>query len=57
MAQPEDDLDKQKRRHAGPLIGMAVAVALVFAGFFWWIGYAVDTADEPEVEVEAPAGG
>ena len=47
MAQPENDLDKQKRRHAGPLIGMGVLVALVLAGFVWWVGYAVDTSDEP----------
>jgi len=50
MAPHDTDVKKEKRRHAGPLIGMGVLVALVVAGFVWWIGYAVDTAEEPHAE-------
>jgi ABC-type transporter Mla subunit MlaD len=54
MAPPDTNLEKQKRRHAVPLIGMGLAVALVLIGFVVWLGYVAESADEPVV-VEDPA--
>ena len=38
MSAPQTNIEKQQRRHRGPLIGMAVVVALVAIGFVWWLG-------------------
>lgn len=57
MAPHDTNTPKEARRHAVPLIGMGVLVALVAIGFFWWVGQATEGADEAdevteEVEVE-----
>jgi hypothetical protein len=38
MSAPHTNIDKQQRRHRGPLIGMALVVTLVAIGFIWWLG-------------------
>lgn len=30
---------------------LAAVVALVFVGFFWWVGYVMDRGDEPALDV------
>lgn len=49
MSQPESDLNRQKRRHAGPLIGIAAVLAFVAVILTWWFGHEA-------VEGNAPAG-
>lgn len=48
MSAPEPRLSRQKRRHKGPLIGMAVVVAAVLILFFWMIGREADEVVSPE---------
>ena len=38
MSAPQTNIDKQKRRHRGPLVGMAVVVTFVGLLLFWWLG-------------------
>jgi len=47
MSNTEPSLDRAKRWHAGPLIGMAVVVIAATLGLVWWIGYEVVEAPEP----------
>jgi hypothetical protein len=55
MAPPDVNIEKQKRRHAGPLIGMAAVVAFGVIGLFWWIGHATQGPEETDAVEEAPA--
>lgn len=53
MSHPQTDLETQKQRHKGPLIGMAAV--LVFAGglFVWWLTYEVaESEPQPGSEVQ-----
>lgn len=52
MSAPDKSLKKQKKRHWGPLVGMALAVAVAVGLLFWWLGQEVVV--EP-VSEEAPA--
>jgi hypothetical protein len=55
MAPHDTNTRKEARRHAAPLIGMAVLLALVAAGFFWWVSQATEGQhDADEVTEEAP---
>jgi hypothetical protein len=44
MGAPDTNIQKQKRRHAGPLIGLSAILVIVLLGFVWWVA---DEADEP----------
>ncbi len=45
MSAPHTDIEKQRRRHRGPLIGMALVVVFAVALiFFWWGDLASKTA-------------
>lgn len=48
MSHPQTNLETQKRRHKGPLIGMAAV--LIFAGglFVWWLTYEVAESEPPQ---------
>ncbi len=48
MAPRDTNTPREVRRHAGPLIGMAVVVALVLGGFFWWVGQATQGPSETQ---------
>lgn len=37
MSPPDTNLEKQKRRHRGPLIGMGVVAVFGFALILYWI--------------------
>jgi NADH:ubiquinone oxidoreductase subunit 6 (subunit J) len=55
MSAPQTNLEKQERRHWGPLTGMAIGLAFVAALF---IGYLVWTTANGDVPREAtPEGG
>ena len=60
MSAPDTNLEKQKKWHRGPLVGMAIAVAFVLAMFVGWLVYLADDAASPGAEngaVTAPAEG
>jgi NhaP-type Na+/H+ or K+/H+ antiporter len=53
MSAPHTNLDKQRRRHRGPMIGMAAVllfVALVALGAFIWPGLPLDGQAAPDGE-------
>lgn len=59
MSNSEHSLDRQKRRHAGPLIGMALVVILAMAGLFWWLSYEAAEAPGPtgaDVQIDGRTG-
>lgn len=45
MSAPQTNIEKQQRRHRGPLIGMVVVVIAVGIGFIWWLGYEATESD------------
>ena len=51
MTPPDSNLDKQKKRHRGPLWGIAAVLVLVALLFLGYLTYVADT-DPPE---EPPA--
>lgn len=53
MSAPKTNLEKQKRRHWGPLLGIALALTVAALLFLWLLGYIADTGT-PE-PVPAPA--
>lgn len=57
MSAPDTDLQKQRRRHRGPLIGIALVLIVVALGFVWWLGEEVAQAPEqpvPQTELAPP---
>ncbi|MFN4130663.1 MAG: hypothetical protein ACK4GC_12750 [Paracoccaceae bacterium] len=59
MSAPQTNIEKQKRRHRGPLIGMIVAVIAVVIGFVWWLGYEVTESDpvvSPQGQIDGRTG-
>lgn len=42
MSQSEENLERQKRRHKGPLIGYIVIALFVAGAVLWWV-----FSDEP----------
>lgn len=55
MTPPDTNLTKQKRRHAGPLIGIA-AVAIIAVGviLFWVSEEVVMAPDQEQTETTSP---
>ncbi len=48
MSAPNTNVEKQSRRHAGPIIGMAAGlafVAIILVGYFFWV--ASPSTEEP----------
>ncbi|WP_323766140.1 hypothetical protein [Marinovum sp.] len=50
MSSPDTNLNKQKRRHRGPLIGMAIAAVFGIGLILFWIGEVFVTAPGPDEE-------
>lgn len=57
MAPHDTNTPKEARRHAGPLIGFGIILALVLIGLIWWLATAFSGPDpsEPSSTAEVPA--
>jgi hypothetical protein len=60
MAPHDTNSRREARRHRIPLIGMAVLLAIVVIGFFWYVGYETEGDADPvpgtaEIEDVEPA--
>jgi hypothetical protein len=53
MSAPRTNIKKQRRRHWGPLLGIAIAITVATLLFIWMVGRVADT-DTPE-RVPQPA--
>jgi hypothetical protein len=49
MSAPEPDMNRQVKRHKGPLLGFIAILVFVSVLIVWWLGREID-------EAEAPAG-
>ncbi|MFN4153178.1 MAG: hypothetical protein ACK4HF_00860 [Paracoccaceae bacterium] len=59
MSAPQTNIEKQKRRHRGPLVGMVVVVCAVIIGFVWWLGYEAaesDPAQGSQTQIDGRSG-
>jgi len=59
MSHPEVNLQTQKRRHKGPLIGTAAALIFAAGLFVWWVTYEVAESDPPqgsEIQIDGRTG-
>jgi hypothetical protein len=59
MSQSEKDIDRQVRRHKGPLIGFVVIGLFVGALLIWWLGSEFSDADSPQgapVQIDGRTG-
>ncbi|MFE3836097.1 hypothetical protein [Pseudogemmobacter sonorensis] len=56
MSPPDTNIEIQKRRHRGPLLGIGAAVILVIIGFVWWLGgeFGAQSPAEPATPSPAP---
>lgn len=48
MTPPDTKLSKQKRRHAGPLVGLALVAIIAVGVILYWISDEVVTAPDQE---------
>lgn len=51
MSAPRTNLEKQKRRHLVPIIGIIAVVLVVIAAFLWWFD---DETSNPEIPGQVP---
>ncbi|TNF20760.1 MAG: hypothetical protein EP318_09705 [Rhodobacteraceae bacterium] len=59
MSAPDTNLEKQKRRHKGPLAGIKLGlavVALLFAGFLVWTFAQSDGPEGAETQIDGRTG-
>ncbi|WP_371154220.1 hypothetical protein [Jannaschia sp. 2305UL9-9] len=55
MSAPDTNLDRQKKRHAGPLIGIGAGVIFAIILIFAYVTYLAEPAGEGEADVvESP---
>lgn len=55
MSAPDTNIDKQAKRHKGPLFGIGAGVAVALALLMVLLVWTVSQADEDEAEVSTPA--
>lgn len=55
MSAPDTNLKKQRRRHRGPLIGMAVAVTVASLLLLWLIARTVSDAPDETADPTPPS--
>lgn len=56
MAPNDTNTPKEARRHAVPLIGMALSVVFVLLLFFWWVFHVTDGSENTQATpTEQPA--
>lgn len=54
MSSPNTNIEKQTKRHRGPLAGFAIALACVgalFVAYLFWIADDIGEADEPVITI------
>ncbi|ODM41187.1 hypothetical protein [Cereibacter johrii] len=59
MSASDNDIEKQKRRHRGPLIGIAVVVIFALGYMVWWFGHEVSEGTAPQgsdVQIDGRTG-
>ncbi len=59
MSAPQTNIEKQKRKHKGPLIGMAIGVVFAVGMLALLIGYTADEAGAPdgaEIQIDGRTG-
>lgn len=58
MSAPNTNVERQKRNHAGPLVGMLSVVIFAVVGLVWWLGSesaeAPGPTQDPVTAVGAP---
>ena len=52
MSAPQTNIEKQTRRHKGPLLGISVGVVAVLVVLAWYAGVFVD---DPQLDAEPAA--
>lgn len=55
MSAPQTNIEKQRRRHRGPLIGMALVVVFGVLLITWWLFEEASQAASPSEGTAAPA--
>ncbi len=55
MSAPQTNIEKQRRRHRGPLIGMALVVVFGVLLITWWLFEEASQAANPGDGTVAPA--
>ncbi len=59
MSPPDANLEKQKRRHRGPLLGIGLVAVFAIGLILYWIVEVVDRGGEPqgaEVQINGATG-
>jgi hypothetical protein len=59
VSAPEPDLEKQKRRHGGPLVGISVVlvfVAILFIGWSFWSAQEATPPEGSDVQIDGRTG-
>ena len=51
MSAPHTDIDKQQRRHKGPIWGMVAVVVVALLALFWWMSADENAEDQAAPEV------
>jgi len=51
MSAPDKSLNKQKKRHWGPLVGISLAVIVALSLLVWWLGRELVTEPTENGEV------
>lgn len=57
MSAPQTNITRQKRRHAGPLIGIVIAALLAVGFLFFYMTYSAQTVPTPDLGVPLIDGG
>lgn len=59
MSSPQTNLEKQKRRHIGPIVGISAALAFALVLFLGWSFWSAQEATPPEgadVQIDGRTG-
>ena len=56
MSAPQTNVERQKRRHAGPLIGMVIAAILAVLALFYYMTFDAETVPTPEIALPLTQG-
>lgn len=52
MSAPRTNIEKQRRRHVGPLVGLTIILVAVSLLFFGYMAYHADTDETPEPQIQ-----